>query len=160
MISLIFTLATASMVAVCMAAHRAGGTDEAADLLVGAAMVALLAASTVILSGITGIAFSRFPGTDLVALVLFGSAHRAAPAKWKVDLCFLLLGLLGVHAWYWGASDQGQAALWNYILLKNVLFGSQVAVLSLEGVRSIVSAGHDRRRVFARRPVPHVADVS
>lgn len=157
MISLICTLAMAAMVGLCMAAHRVRGTDETADLLVGAALVALLNASTVILSEATGIAFSRFPGFDLVALALFWSSHRAAPAQWKADMGFLLVGVLGVHAWFWALSDQDRQAVWTYVLLKNVLFGSQVAVLSFFGGLSIVRASLDRRGLLRRGPDPVVA---
>jgi hypothetical protein len=157
MIGLAFTFATGIMVAVCVAASWISGTDEDADRLVAAAAISFLASATVIVSNLTGIAFSRFPGFDLAALVLFWSSHRAAPAQWKADLAFILVGLLGVHAWFYALSDQGPRAVWTYVLLKNVLFGSQVAVLSLAGGLSIVRASLDRRGLLRRGPDPIVA---
>lgn len=157
MLGLILTLGAALMVAVCVAASRINGTDEDADRLIAAAIVSLSAFATVIASNTTGIAFSRFPGFDLVALALFWSSHRAAPAQWKADMGFLLVGVLGVHAWFWALSDQDRQAVWTYVLLRNVLFGSQVAVLSFFGGLSIVRASLDRRGLLRRGPDPVVA---
>lgn len=152
MLGLILALATAAMTAVCVIASWTSKTDEAADLVIGAAAVSLSAFATVVASDLTGISFSRFPGFDLVALVLFWSSHRAAPTQWKADVSFLLVGVLGDHAWFWAVSDQGEAAGWTYVLLKNILFGLQVAVLLVAGSATIVSASRDRRSLFRRRP--------
>ena len=159
MLNLLFSLATALMVAVCVGAHRMGGTDQTADLAVGACTVALLSAVTMIATRLTGLEFSRFPVADLVVLVLFWSAHRAARAQWKADLVFLSVGLLGVHAWFWALSDQGAQAEWTYVLLKNILLGSQLAVLAVAGSVAVVRARLDRRVLSRRRAGPDLGGI-
>ena len=154
MLHLAFTLATALMVAACVGAHRMAGTDQTADLAVGACTLALISTLTVIASRLTGVEFSRFPVFDLLALGLFWSGHRATPAQWKADLVFLLAGLLGVHAWFWALSDQGGRDEWTYVLLKNILFGSQLAVLTIAGSIALVRASLDRRALSRGRGRP------
>ena len=150
MLDLLFTLAMGVAAAACVGAHRLTGTDRTADLAVGACAVVLFGAATELATRLTGFEFSRFPMLDLVALILFWSGHRAAPAQWKADLVFLITGLLGVHAWFWALSDHGARAEWTYVLLKNILFGAQLAVLTLTGGVALVRASRDRRDVPGR----------
>lgn len=147
------------MVATCVGTHRTVGTDQTADLAVGACAIALFSMMTMIVSRLVGIEFSRFPVFDLLALILFWSGHRSGPAQWKADIVFLLFGVLGLHAWFWALSEQGAREEWAYVLLKNILFAAQLAVLTITGSFFLVRASLDRRTLSRRRSGSDLGDI-
>lgn len=105
-------------------------------------------------------AILAFPIIDAALTFMVWRAWKRHPRHWKMGVVALLVAQLATHAaaiGAWKFHGLGFPGLYNYILIINVTFAAQLAVVSSAGLgHALVRISHHLSRVRGDHPVQGV----
>ncbi len=78
-----------------------------------------------------------YPVIDAICGGVAFAAWRSQRAFWKLCLVALFIGQCALHAAFWLSQPQQASALYRYIVANNILFASELMVVTLGGLNDL-----------------------